>query len=97
MGKTISQIVQPNKPKINDPYAKPLYELEKIPRTDLRFSQLYYLSQKKFDKDDGFLLECAMETVVRDQLNALQLRCERAFQLNYLFEEKINRFEKDFG
>ena len=26
---------------------------------------------KKFDKDDGFLLECAMEAVVRNLLNAL--------------------------
>ena len=82
MMKAASALVQSGKEKIKDPYAKPLYELEKIPRSELRFSQLYYLSQKKFDKDDGFLLECEMERIVRNQLNALQLKCERAFQFS---------------
>ena len=38
MMKAASVLVQNTKEKIQNPYAKPLYELEKLPRTELRFS-----------------------------------------------------------
>ena len=79
---------------IKDPDARPLYELERLPRSELRLSQLYHLSMKKFEKDDGYLMEQAIAEIIRKELNTLQIKCEQAANSAYAVTREMTTFQK---
>ena len=78
---------------LEDPDAKPLYELERMPRSELKLGQLYYLSQNKFDKDDGYLLEQAVAEIIRGELNTIQIKCEQAANQAWAVNKEISTFQ----
>ena len=78
---------------IEDPDAKPLYELERMPRSELKLGQLYYLSQRKLEKDDGYLFEQAVAEIIRGELNTIQIKCEQAANQAWAVNKEMDTFQ----